>query len=244
MHLDAAGAEELARDVTEIVKDTDGVHVAVCPPFVHLSALSKLVKGNGSRLRLGGQNMHFAEQGAYTGEVSASMLVSVGCHYVILGHSERRQYFGETNVDVNRKVRQALKTGLVPIICVGELLREREEGRAFAVIAEQVKFAVAEVELLSPDSLVIAYEPVWAIGTGRTATPDMAQEMHGFIRRLLAKQFGEDTTKGIHILYGGSMKPGNAHDLLSQSDIDGGLIGGASLKAEDFGAILEAARAI
>ena len=242
MHLDVAGAEALASAVVEKAKGSGRVKVAVCPPFVHLRAVSRLLKG--SRVRLGAQNMYYAAQGAFTGEVSAGMLLSVGCHYVILGHSERRQYFEETDAEVSQKVIRALSVGLVPIICVGETLSEREDGRAREVVAAQVKFALAEVRPATSNAVVIAYEPVWAIGTGRTATPDIAQQMHALIRSLLASQFGQKLAAGIHILYGGSMKPGNAQELLSQPDVDGGLIGGASLKADAFGGIITAAQSV
>ena len=242
MHLDVAHAEALAGDILNQAANAGTVKVAICPPFVHLRALSELLSG--SKIRLGAQNMHSAERGAYTGEVSAGMLLSVGCHYVILGHSERRQFFGETNASVSQKVSRALDAGLVPIICVGETLKEREANRAREVVAEQVKFALAEARPATSNALVIAYEPVWAIGTGRTATPDMAQEMHALIRELLASQFGKDLASGIDILYGGSMKPGNAKDLLGQPDVDGGLIGGASLQAESFAGIIAAAQSL
>ena len=240
MHMDAKGAAELARGVIDVASNAGAVKVALCPPFVHLSALSNILKS--SYVQLGAQNMHAADSGAYTGEVSASMLLSVGCHYVIVGHSERRQFFGETNASVGAKVRQALHTGLVPIICVGEHLREREAGVEREVVAWQVKFALKSLRQVSPNAFVIAYEPIWAIGTGETATPDQAQEMHALIRSLLVKQFGGEIANGIHILYGGSMKPANARTLLVQPDVDGGLIGGASLKAQDFGAIVKAAQ--
>ena len=242
MNLDAAGAEALARGVEEETMGAGRVQVLVCPPFVFLPTLSGMLSG--TRVRLGAQNMYHADKGAYTGEVSAQMLLSVGCHYVILGHSERRQVFGETNTSVNQKVGKALEAGLVPIVCVGETLREREDGRARAIVAEQVKFALAGVTLFSSNALVLAYEPVWAIGTGRTATPEIAQEMHALIRQLMAGQYGDELARGIRILYGGSMNPGNAHDLLSQPDVDGGLVGGASLDAKSFGAIVSAARSV
>lgn len=242
MHLDAAGAEALAKGVVEKTRNVGAVRVAVCPPFVHLRAISGLLTG--TRVRMGAQNMHWARQGAYTGEVSAEMLLSVGCHYVIIGHSERRQYFEETNASVSQKVVRALDVGLVPIICVGETLKEREANRARQVVAEQVKFALDGVKIATSNALVIAYEPVWAIGTGRTATPEIAQEMHALIRSMLASQFGTKLAEGVHILYGGSMNPGNATDLLGQPDVDGGLIGGASLKADAFGAIVQAARTV
>jgi triosephosphate isomerase len=195
---------------------------------------------SGTEVKLGAQNMHQADHGAYTGEVSGGMLRAVGCTYVILGHSERRQYFCETDESVNQKIKAALGFGLVPIVCVGESLEEREQDLQRDVVQRQLDVGFSGIE---PDKLVpvIAYEPVWAIGTGQTATPEQAQDMHGFIRSWLADRFGVDTAATFEILYGGSMKPGNAHDLLHQKDIDGGLIGGASLKADDFVEIVRAA---
>ena len=240
MNTDLEAARSLAREVAEQVGDPGDVQVAACPPFISLSAVAEVLEG--TSVRLGGQNLHEAESGAYTGEVSAAMLRSVGCYYVIIGHSERRQYFGETDEGVNRKVKQAQAHGLVPIVCVGETLDEREAGREEAVVRRQVETGLNDVALGSPDALVIAYEPVWAIGTGRTASPDQAQAMHAFIRGLLRERYDEATASGIQILYGGSVKPGNAAELFANADVDGGLIGGASLKAGDFAAIVEAAR--
>lgn len=230
-------ARTLANEVVAAVGDPGAVQVAMCPPFVSLDAVFNTLRG--SSVKLGAQNMHDVDGGAYTGEIAASMLRSVGCDYVILGHSERRQYFGETDAGVNRKVQQALKHGLIPIVCVGEVLDERRAGKEQAVVKTQVEKALQDVTLADAAQLVIAYEPVWAIGTGETATPEQAQEMHAFIRSLLTAQYGA-MAADIHILYGGSMKPGNAADLLSQTDVDGGLIGGASLKAPDFAAIVTA----
>lgn len=241
MNTDLVSAKELAHALTEAVPSNSAVQVAVCPPAISLDAVFGALRG--SNIRLGAQNMHAADKGAYTGEFSASMLRSVGCHYVILGHSERRQYFGETDAGVNAKTKQALNKGLVPIVCVGETLTEREAGREQEVVRTQVAGALDGVELSSADALVIAYEPVWAIGTGVVATPEQAQDMHAFIRRLLLEQFGDTLGKAIHILYGGSMKPGNAEALCSQPDVDGGLIGGASLKAESFAQIIAIAEA-
>ena len=238
MNTDAAAAAQLAQDVCATVRTDAGVAVAVCPPFVHLTGVGSVLQG--TPVRLGAQNMHAAGSGAYTGEVSAPMLVSVGCHYVILGHSERRQFFGETDDSVNAKVRQALSHGLTPIVCVGEMLHERKADRAYAVVEKQVSVALRGVDASAP--LVVAYEPVWAIGTGETATPAQAQSMHAYIRALLAKQFGEAAAADITILYGGSMKPANAADLVGQPDVDGGLIGGASLNARSFAAIVRAAQ--
>ncbi len=238
MNTDIDGAADLAYGIVKEVGDPGDVAVAVCPPATNLWAVAEVLTG--SFVRLGAQNMHFEDSGAYTGEVSGSMLRSVGCHYVILGHSERRQYFGETDDTVNRKVRKALEVGLAPIMCVGEHLDEREAGRAQAVVTTQVEKGLSEVQINHGRQMVIAYEPVWAIGTGRTATPEQAQEMHRHIRTLLRERFG-DTGNAIDILYGGSMKPENAEELLGQVDVDGGLIGGASLKADSFGRIVRAA---
>ena len=241
MNTDLAAAAQLAQDVVATVSDPRVVQVVVCPPFISLDAVFGALRG--SSVRLGAQNMHAADAGAYTGEVAAPMLRSVGCDYVILGHSERRQYFGETDAGVNAKVKQALAHGLIPIVCVGEVLDEREADRQRDVVQTQITGALGGVSLDAPARLVMAYEPVWAIGTGKTATPEQAQAMHAFIRGLLGRQFGEAFAREIHILYGGSMKPANAADLLNQTDIDGGLIGGAALKADSFAAIVRAAQA-
>jgi triosephosphate isomerase len=186
--------------------------------------------------------MHEEDYGAFTGEISAPMLRSVGCQYVILGHSERRQYFGETDRGVNTKIKQAYAHDLVPIVCVGETLDQRKSGRAEEVVRTQLDGALDGIAVDDPALLVVAYEPVWAIGTGETATPQQAQEMHALIRRLLTDRYGESMASAIEILYGGSVKPHNAAELFSQQDVTGGLIGGASLKAEDFVAIVRAAQ--
>ena len=242
MNTDLAAATELARGVVEEVGDVEEVQVAVCPPFISLDAVFGALRG--SQVRLGAQNMHAADAGAYTGEVAASMLRSVGCDYVILGHSERRQYFGETDASVHDKIKQALAHDLTPIVCVGEKLDERKAGREQAVVKAQLSGALDGVSLSDPARLVVAYEPVWAIGTGETATPEQAQEMHAFIRAQLADLFSDAFSQDVLLLYGGSMKPGNAAELLAQPDVDGGLIGGASLKAPDFATIVRAAQAV
>ena len=240
MNTDVFEAQRLARDVVATAGElAASVNVAVCPPFVSLQSVAGELAG--SHVALGAQNMHQENAGAYTGEVSAAMLRSVGCHYVILGHSERRLYFEETDELVNAKVKQAMRNGLVPIICVGETLDERDRGEEEAVVLRQVQGALADIVVEDGSLAVIAYEPVWAIGTGRTATPDQAQSMHAFIRGLLVGAFGSTVASQIMILYGGSMKPSNAPDLLGRPDIDGGLIGGASLKAEDFIALVRSA---
>ncbi len=240
MNSDHTSARQLASAVVSAVGNADPVQVAVCPPFVNLDATYGVL--HGTPILLGAQHMHEEISGAFTGEISAPMLRAVGCHFVILGHSERRQYFGETDAAVNRKINQARVHGLVPIVCVGESLMERENNLETEIVSGQVRAALEGISPGSSEHLVIAYEPVWAIGTGRTATPDQAQEMHAVIRAILIEQVGRDQGAAIHILYGGSMKPENAADLLGMQDIDGGLIGGASLKADDFSMIVRAAQ--
>lgn len=211
-----------------------GVQLIIAPPFTHLDRIGTIIKNSG--IALSAQNCADMEKGAYTGEVSASMLVSAGCSYVILGHSERREYYHETSETLNRKMELALAHGLNPIYCVGEKLEEREAGKHFETVGAQIREVIFN---LSPEQLektVIAYEPVWAIGTGKTATADQAEEIHAFIRKTLSEKYGK-LAEEISILYGGSCKPSNAKELFAQKDIDGGLIGGASLKAEDFIAI-------
>jgi triosephosphate isomerase len=197
----------------------------------------------GTNIKIGAENVHFAPKGAYTGEVSAEMLKAIGVEYVIVGHSERRQYFGETDETVNQRTKAAVAADLVAVVCVGETLEERENGTMKQVIDRQVRVGLADMTAADMEKVVIAYEPVWAIGTGKVATDEQAQEVHAFIREVLAEVFGAATADATRILYGGSMKPGNAAGLLAQKDIDGGLIGGAALKAEDFSAIVKAAMA-
>lgn len=215
------------------------VRVAVCPPFVNIQAVAEAV--DGSAVLVGGQNMHQAESGAFTGEVSARMLKSVGCALVILGHSERRQYYGEDDDLVNQKCVAAEQAGIGPIVCVGETLDEREKGMEKEVVGRQISGALKNILPRENWRPIVAYEPVWAIGTGVTATPEQAQSMHAFIRSRLEDGFGSPEAARTEILYGGSMKPSNAEELLSQPDINGGLVGGASLKADDFAAILRTA---
>lgn len=206
--------------------------VILCPPFPCLSAAQAAL--NGSVVALGAQNMNENNEGAYTGEVSAAMLMAMGCRYVILGHSERRQYFGETDAWINKKIQAALKAGLVPIACVGETLAEREANQTLSVIARQVKSALAGVPSSDTQKVVLAYEPVWAIGTGRTATPAQAQEVHLAIRDILKDEYGSQTSLSVRILYGGSIKPENIAELMKCDDVDGGLVGGASLQVDSF----------
>ncbi|MFP4069144.1 MAG: triose-phosphate isomerase [Verrucomicrobiota bacterium] len=239
MNLNAAEGAELAEAVVGLVGTQTDVTVCLCPPYTSLDAVSKVV--NESNVQLGGQNMHFEASGAYTGEISAEMLRHLYCNFVILGHSERRQYFGETDAIVNKKTLAALEANLKPIVCIGETLEERDAGKVNEVIQTQTEGALAGVTAEHAEQLVIAYEPVWAIGTGKTATPEMAEEVHAEIRKLLAGLIGSGAAEKVRILYGGSMKPENADELLAQKNIDGGLIGGASLKANAFAGIVESA---
>ncbi|OKY82620.1 MAG: triose-phosphate isomerase [Alistipes sp. 56_11] len=210
------------------------VNFIVCPPFTHLSQVIDAVKG--SDIAVGAQNCAAEAKGAYTGEVAASMIAALGCEYVILGHSERRQYYGETSETLNKKMAQAYANGLKPIYCVGENLAEREAGKHFDVVKAQIEEVVFNLTPEQFSQLVIAYEPVWAIGTGKTATADQAEEIHAYIRKVLAEKFGAAAAE-CPILYGGSCKPSNAAEIFAKEDVDGGLIGGAALKAEDFLAI-------
>lgn len=213
--------------------------VVVCPPFIHLSSLSQLCKSN-LRISVGAQNCHQNESGAFTGEVSAGMLQSVGARYVIIGHSERRLYFSESNSQLAQKLDTALRNGLIPIFCIGETLDQRNEGKHFDVIKSQLQEASFHLSKEEFSRLVLAYEPVWAIGTGLTATPEQAQEIHAYIRSLVADKYNENLADDLTILYGGSCNPKNASELFAQKDIDGGLIGGASLKSRDFVDIIKA----
>jgi triosephosphate isomerase len=220
------------------VNDTD-VEVVVCPPFTALYAIGALLQG--SSIKLGAQNVHWEREGAFTGEVAASMLKESGVSYAIVGHSERRQYFGETNEGVNKRAKAALAGGIRPIVCVGESLAQREAGQTEAVVRDHVAGGLAGFTKDAMLDTVLAYEPVWAIGTGKTATPAQAQEVHAFIRELLAAMFGSQAAAGVRIQYGGSVKPANAKELLGQPDIDGALVGGASLEAKGFADIVKAA---
>lgn len=231
-------SESLILGLKSLVKDVEDVEMIVAPPFTVLSIVSSILIG--TEIKLAAQNMHYEESGAFTGEVSPSMLLDVGCEYVIIGHSERRMYFCETNDTVNKKINTALKNGLNPIVCVGESLAQRENGKAFDVIEEQLKEGLAGIDgAANADKIVIAYEPIWAIGTGKTATKEQAQEVHVFIRKKLAELFGSDAANSIRILYGGSVKPENVDELMSQEDIDGALVGGAALKADSFARLVK-----
>lgn len=240
MNTDLEGAVQLASEVVQETKGAAGaVGVGVCPPAVWLEAVAERLRE--SEVRLGAQNVHPEASGAFTGEVSPAMLTDLGVHYVIVGHSERRQLFGESSAFVADKVRAALAADLVPILCVGETLEERDAGDAEATVLGQLADSLTDAEIDGANALVVAYEPVWAIGTGRTATPEQAQAMHAAIRQWLGERF-PNAGSGVSILYGGSVKPGNAAELFAQPDLDGALVGGASLKAGDFAAIVEAAR--
>jgi triosephosphate isomerase (TIM) len=240
MHLDRAGAVALATEVARRAGEFSAVDVAVCPPFVYLEAVRQAVAG--SSVGVGAQNMYHLPQGAFTGEVSPPMLVDLGCQYVILGHSERRNVFGETDAEVNKKLLAALGTRLTPIVCVGEQLAEREAGRTGDVIRTQFDGSLASVTAEQAMRLVIAYEPVWAIGTGRVATPAQAEEVHRDLRKLLEVRYNAEVAAAVRIQYGGSVKPDNAAELLAQPNIDGALVGGASLKAADFLGIIAGCR--
>lgn len=228
-------AVQLINELIPLVKDAKCT-VVVCPPAICLQASAAALKG--SNIRLGAQNMHFKASGAYTGEVSAAMLKAVGVEYVILGHSERRQYFAETDETVNLKAKAALEAALIPIICVGETLAQREQGITAELVRSQTKAALDGLTAQQAGSVVIAYEPIWAIGTGRTATSADANEVISIIRAAVAEQHGAEAAAAIRIQYGGSMNPANASELMAMEHIDGGLIGGASLKAVDFSAVV------
>lgn len=234
----ADGTALVSEIIAEIGRQTD-VDTVVCPPFTALESVGRSLEG--SNVKLGAQNMHFELNGAFTGEVSAPMLRDLFVTYVILGHSERRALFGETDAQINQKVLTAIKNQLRPILCVGETLAEREAGDTLKVVQTQLEAGLEGVGKEHAPSVIIAYEPVWAIGTGKVATSDQAQEVHAFIRGLLTKLFGESVAQKVRILYGGSMKPSNAPELLAQKDIDGGLIGGASLESRSFVDLVKAA---
>lgn len=237
MNLTKSESQTLASAIVAELGEVD-VDVAVCPPAAYLDAVAQAIAG--SPVALGAQNMYHEPSGAFTGELSAGMLKDVGCSMVILGHSERRHVLGETNADVCKKVHAALAGGLTPILCVGELLEEREAGRTEAVVAEQVQGSLAGLTAEQVASVVIAYEPVWAIGTGKVATPDQAEAVHADLRKLLESSYNADVAATVRIQYGGSVKPGNAAELLGQPNIDGALVGGASLKADSFLGIIRA----
>jgi triosephosphate isomerase len=239
MFTNSATAPQLAADIVKGLGSEGRVTVAVCPPFPYLAPVAAALKG--SSIALGGQNCYPEKEGAFTGEVSPSMLLDLGCTYVILGHSERRHKLGESDVFINQKVRFALAAGLKVIFCVGETLAERESGQMDSVLDRQTTHGLAGLAEKDLDRLVLAYEPVWAIGTGRTATPQQAQEAHVFLRRRVGQLFGEKAATALTIQYGGSVKPENIVELMQSPDVDGALVGGASLKADLFLTIIRAA---
>jgi triosephosphate isomerase len=241
MNLDRAGAVALVQDLLKGLGDVSSLDVAVCPPNVYLDAVAAALRG--SPIALGAQNMYHEKGGAFTGEISAAMLTDIGCRYVILGHSERRHILGESNQDICRKVHAALAAGLKPIMCLGETLEEREAGKTFDIVNDQFFGSLAGLTAAQAGEVVIAYEPVWAIGTGVNATPEQAEEVHRHLREVLEGRFGGEVASQVRIQYGGSVKPENAADLLTQENIDGALVGGASLTADKFLPIVAAASA-
>ena len=231
-----AEARAFAEEFRELYKGTD-VQTAVCAPFTDLETLVEAFRG--TDIKVGAQNVHFADEGAYTGEISAAMLEDIGVDFCIVGHSERRQYFAETDETVNLKLKKLLAGSIRPIMCVGESLEERDAGKAFDKVKSQLENGLSGIDAADAARIVIAYEPIWAIGTGRTATPEQAEEMCAFIRNTLIELYGEDTADEVIIQYGGSVKPANATDIMNMDEIDGALVGGASLKAEDFMSIID-----
>lgn len=225
-------AVETARSLKALVSGTTGVDIMIAPPFTALALVAGEIQD--SNIGLGAQNLHWEAEGAFTGEIAAEMIVSCRCRYVIIGHSERRQYFGETDQTVNRKVRAAIDAGLIPVMCIGETEAQREAGETFSVLDKQVKNGLENFVLNDLQPLVIAYEPVWAIGTGKTATSEQAQEVHAHVRQWFSEQFNDEFAQGLRILYGGSVKPSNVKDLMAMPDLDGALVGGASLDPESF----------
>ncbi|NCD31858.1 MAG: triose-phosphate isomerase [Spartobacteria bacterium] len=239
MNKTIADAVALIEDLKKVLPAAPKADVVVCPVFTALKSVSDAAKG--SAIKVGGQDLYWEKSGAFTGEISWDMLKDAGCDYVIIGHSERRQFFGETDETVNKKTKAALANGLIPIVCVGEMLEDREAGNTEKVVEAQVRGGLVDISAEDMEKIVIAYEPVWAIGTGKVATPQQAQDVHAFTRGILADMFSAEVADKVRIQYGGSMKAENAKELLSQPDIDGGLIGGAALKADSFVAIINAA---
>ncbi|MDD5738196.1 MAG: triose-phosphate isomerase [Candidatus Omnitrophica bacterium] len=236
MYKTSGEALELVNGLKSELKGESAVDIVVCPPFTAIAKVADALKG--SNIGFGAQDMYWEEEGAFTGEVAPKMITDLGCGYCIIGHSERRTYFHETNDTVNKKVKAALKHGLTPIVCVGERLEERDSGKTFDVVKDHVEGGLSGLTKEDALKVVIAYEPVWAIGTGRTATPEQAQEVHKYIRSLLGKMFGEEVSSKVRIQYGGSVKPDNVKAIMAGPDIDGALVGGASLKVKDFAEIV------
>ncbi|MHC4552485.1 MAG: triose-phosphate isomerase [Planctomycetota bacterium] len=236
MNMNSASSVALAAGLAKELENVDTVDVAVCPPFVYVQSVSAALSA--SNIAVGAQDVYFEEKGAFTGEVSCDMLKDTGCTYVLAGHSERRHVIGETDELINQKVTAAIENGLLPILCVGELLEERQAEKTTEVVTNQVKKGLAGLCKERVQAVTIAYEPVWAIGTGLTATPEQAQEVHAMIRGLLAEMYDEEIAQTLRIQYGGSAKPANTAELMAQPDVDGLLVGGASLKVEDFAAMV------
>ncbi|MFP4453904.1 MAG: triose-phosphate isomerase [Desulfobacterales bacterium] len=236
MHKTCPEAEDTARELIWKVSDVSDLDIMIAPPATALTAVFRIIRD--TTVDLGGQNMFWEQEGAYTGEVSGPMLVSAGCRYVIIGHSERRQYFGETDENINRKIMAAKDAGLIPVMCVGETETERDAEKTFSVLDKQMENGLKDLTADSFMGTVIAYEPVWAIGTGRTATPQQAQDVHAWLRNFLKKRFGPETADQTRIVYGGSVKPENISELMGLEDIDGALVGGASLKPDTFSRII------
>lgn len=232
MHKTSGQAIDTAQKLKELVAGVDDVDVMIAPPFTALAQVAAEIAD--TNIDLGAQNMHWASEGAYTGEVSADMLVSAGCRYVILGHSERRHLFGETDQTINKKIKAALKAGLIPVFCIGETESQREAGDTFSVLDKQVQFGLESFVSEELQALIVAYEPVWAIGTGKTATTQQAQEVHAYVRKWFADKFGHTLAQQLRILYGGSVKPSNVKELMAMADVDGALVGGASLDPQTF----------
>ena len=230
-------AQETAKQLVQNAGAVTDVDMMIAPTFIALAAVYEAIEN--SPIALGAQNLYWEDEGAYTGEISAPMLKSAGCRYCIIGHSERRQFFGETDETVNKKIRAAIKADLQPVFCVGETEKEREAGQTLSILDKQIKKGLEGLVSQQLDSLIIAYEPVWAIGTGKTASDDQAQEVHRFIRSLVKDNFGQALADSIRILYGGSVKPANITSLMAMPDIDGALVGGASLNAESFSQIIQ-----
>ena len=235
MHMTKGAALDYINELKEKVEGTD-VEVVICPPTTLLGALKEATQG--TNIKIGSQNMHWEEQGAFTGEISPIMLKDLDIDYCIIGHSERRQYFGETNETVNKKIKAAINQGIIPIVCVGETLEVRNEGNTKSLLKEQITEAFKAIDAMDAKKIVVAYEPIWAIGTGETATPEMANNAIAHIRTVIKDIYDETISEEIRIQYGGSVKPNNAEELMNQNDIDGALVGGASLKADSFSQIV------
>ncbi len=238
MNLDQDAGAELVEAICEGISGVDDVDVVVCPPYTSISAVARVIENCSVKIGLGAQNMYYEDSGAFTGEISPVMLKALGTEYVILGHSERRQYFGDTNELVNKKVRTALNHAMIPILCVGETLEQREKGETEKVVVSQVEACLKGVSQTGVVGMVVAYEPIWAIGTGMPATSEDAQDVIGLIRETISSVFGAEAAESTRIQYGGSVKPDNIAELMAKPDIDGGLVGGASLNADNFAKIV------